>query len=132
MAREIMGHSPAGLFGYSHMMGGFWGGQAEYLRVPFADVGPLKIESELTDEQVLFLSDIFPTGYFTADLCGIEPGDTVAVGLRAGRADDDPQRLDAGGGPGGGDRPRPRAPAHGRGRQGRSHQFRGDAGLVIN
>ncbi|MCY0989405.1 glutathione-dependent formaldehyde dehydrogenase [Nannocystis sp. ILAH1] len=79
MAREIMGHSPAGLFGYSHMMGGFWGGQAEYLRVPFADVGPLKIESELTDEQVLFLSDIFPTGYFAADLCGIEPGDTVAV-----------------------------------------------------
>ncbi|WP_434425389.1 zinc-dependent alcohol dehydrogenase [Nannocystis pusilla] len=79
MAREIMGHSPSGLFGYSHMMGGFWGGQAEYLRVPFADVGPLKIESELTDEQVLFLSDIFPTGYFAADLCGIEPGDTVAV-----------------------------------------------------
>ncbi|WAS91072.1 zinc-dependent alcohol dehydrogenase [Nannocystis punicea] len=79
MALELMGQSPAGLFGYSHMMGGFWGGQAEYLRVPFADVGPIKIESGLSDEQVLFLSDIFPTGYFAADLCGIEAGDTVAV-----------------------------------------------------
>jgi threonine dehydrogenase-like Zn-dependent dehydrogenase len=79
MARKAMGHSPAGMLGYSHMLGGFAGGQAEYLRVPFADVGPLKIESDLTDEQVLFLSDIFPTGYMAAENCGIEPGDTVAV-----------------------------------------------------
>ncbi len=79
MARKLMGHSPAGLFGYSHLLGGFAGGQAEYLRVPFADVGPLKIESDLSDEQVLFLSDIFPTGYMAAENCGIEPGDTLAV-----------------------------------------------------
>jgi threonine dehydrogenase-like Zn-dependent dehydrogenase len=74
-----MGHSPSGLFGFSHMLGGFPGGQAEYLRVPFADVGPLKIESDLADEQVLFLSDIFPTGYMAAENCDIERGDTVAV-----------------------------------------------------
>ncbi|MBA4031240.1 MAG: glutathione-dependent formaldehyde dehydrogenase [Planctomyces sp.] len=79
IARKQMGHSPAGLFGFSHMMGGFPGGQAEYLRVPFADVGPLKIESGMPDEMVLFLSDIFPTGYMAAENCGIEPGDTVAV-----------------------------------------------------
>jgi threonine dehydrogenase-like Zn-dependent dehydrogenase len=79
MARKAMGHSPAGLFGYSHMLGGFAGGQAEYLRVPFADVGPVKIESGLPDEKVLFLSDIFPTGYMAAENADIEPGDTVAV-----------------------------------------------------
>ncbi len=79
MARKVMGQSPAGLFGFSHMLGGFPGGQAQYLRVPFADVGPIKIESDLRDEQVLFLSDIFPTGYMAAENCGIEPGDTVAV-----------------------------------------------------
>jgi threonine dehydrogenase-like Zn-dependent dehydrogenase len=79
IARTLMGHSPAGLFGYSHMLGGFAGGQAEYLRVPYADVGPLKIESNLADEQVLFLSDIFPTGYMAAENCNIQPGDTVAV-----------------------------------------------------
>lgn len=79
MAREQMGHSPSGLFGYSHLLGGFPGGQAEYLRVPFADVGPLKIESELPDEKVLFLSDIFPTGYMAAENCEMEAGDTVAV-----------------------------------------------------
>jgi threonine dehydrogenase-like Zn-dependent dehydrogenase len=79
IARKAMGHSPAGLFGYSHMLGGFAGGQAEYLRVPHADVGPIKIESPLPDDQVLFLSDIFPTGYMAAENCGIEPGDTVAV-----------------------------------------------------
>ena len=79
IARKAMGHSPAGLFGFSHMLGGFSGGQAEYLRVPFADVGPLKIESDLPDEMVVFLSDIFPTGYMAAENCGIEPGDTVAV-----------------------------------------------------
>src|SRR5436190_4245288 len=79
VARKAMGHSPAGLFGFSHMLGGYAGGQAEYLRVPFADVGPLKIESDLADENVLFLSDIFPTGYMAAENCDIEPGDTVAV-----------------------------------------------------
>ena len=79
VAREAMGQSPAGLFGFSHMLGGFAGGQAEYLRVPFADVGPFKIESDLPDEKVLFLSDIFPTGYMAAENAGIEKGDTVAV-----------------------------------------------------
>jgi threonine dehydrogenase-like Zn-dependent dehydrogenase len=79
MAEEVMGHSPAGLFGYSHLLGGFPGGQAEYLRVPYADVGPLKIESDLPDDKVVFLSDIFPTGYMAAENCGIEKGDTVAV-----------------------------------------------------
>ncbi len=79
IAVKAMGHSPAGLFGYSHMLGGFPGGQAEYLRVPFADVGPIKIESALPDEKVLFLSDIFPTGYMAAENAQIEAGDTVAV-----------------------------------------------------
>ena len=79
IARKAMGHATAGLFGYSHMTGGYAGGQAEYLRVPHADVAPLKIESDLPDEQVLFLSDIFPTGYMAAEQAGIEPGDTVAV-----------------------------------------------------
>jgi threonine dehydrogenase-like Zn-dependent dehydrogenase len=79
VARKVMGQSPAGLLGFSHMLGGFAGGQAEYLRVPHADVGPVKIESGLPDEKVLFLSDIFPTGFMAAENCGIEPGDTVAV-----------------------------------------------------
>jgi threonine dehydrogenase-like Zn-dependent dehydrogenase len=79
MAEKMWGHSPAGLFGYSHLLGGYAGGQAEYVRVPFADIGPLKIQGDLTDEQVLFLSDILPTGYMAAEQCGIEPGDTVAV-----------------------------------------------------
>jgi len=79
MARKVMGQSPAALFGYSHMLGGFAGGQAEYLRVPFADVGPIKIESDLPDEKVLFLSDIFPTGYMAAENAEIEPGETVAI-----------------------------------------------------
>jgi threonine dehydrogenase-like Zn-dependent dehydrogenase len=74
-----MGHSPAGIFGYSHLMGGYAGGQAEYARVPFADVGPIKIPNGLTDEQVLFLSDIFPTGYMGADMAEIQQGDAVAV-----------------------------------------------------
>jgi len=78
-ARKAMGHSPAGLFGYSHMLGGFAGGQAEYVRVPFSDVGPLKIPPGLQDEQVLFLSDVFPTGYMAAENCQMEPGDTIAV-----------------------------------------------------
>jgi len=79
VAEKMMGHSPAGLFGFSHMLGGYAGGQAEYLRVPHADVGPIKIESDLPDEKVLFLSDIFPTGYMAAENADIEPGDTVAV-----------------------------------------------------
>jgi threonine dehydrogenase-like Zn-dependent dehydrogenase len=79
IAEKILGHSPAGVYGYSHMLGGFAGGQAEYARVPFADVGPLKVPEELTDEQVLFLSDIFPTGYMAAENCQIQPGDTVAI-----------------------------------------------------
>jgi threonine dehydrogenase-like Zn-dependent dehydrogenase len=79
MAEKLMGHSPAGLFGYSHMLGGFAGGQAEFARVPFADVGPLKIENGFSDDQVLFLSDIFPTGYMGAEMCGIKQGDVIAV-----------------------------------------------------
>ena len=73
------GYSGSGLFGYSHLMGGYAGGQAQYVRVPFANVGPLKIESDLPDEKVLFLSDIFPTGYMAAENAQIQEGDTVAV-----------------------------------------------------
>ncbi len=79
MAEKVWGHSPAGLFGYSHMLGGYSGGQAEYLRVPFADAGPIKVPEGLSDEQVLFLSDIFPTGYMAADFCNIQRDDTIAV-----------------------------------------------------
>jgi threonine dehydrogenase-like Zn-dependent dehydrogenase len=79
MLETLMGYSGSSLFGYSHMYGGFAGGQAEYVRVPFADVGPLKVPDHLTDEQVLFLSDIFPTGYMAAENCDIQEGDTVAV-----------------------------------------------------
>ncbi|ODU00545.1 MAG: glutathione-dependent formaldehyde dehydrogenase [Planctomycetes bacterium SCN 63-9] len=79
IARAAMGQSPAGLFGYSHMLGAYPGGQAEYLRVPFADVGPQIIPEELPDEKVVFLSDIFPTGYMAAENAQIEPGDFVAV-----------------------------------------------------
>jgi len=79
LAEKLMGHSPCGIFGYTHMLGGYAGGQAEYARVPFADVGPIKIENDLPDEKVLFLSDIFPTGYMGAELCDIKPGDVIAV-----------------------------------------------------
>jgi len=79
MAEKIAGYSGSGLFGYSHIYGGYPGGQAEYARVPFADIGPIKVPESLTDEQVLFLSDIFPTGYMAAENCDIQPGDTVAV-----------------------------------------------------
>lgn len=78
-AAKLWGHSPAGLFGYSHLLGGFPGGQAEYLRVPFADVGPIKVPDGLSDEQVLFLSDIFPTGYMGAEFCDIKGGETIVV-----------------------------------------------------
>lgn len=79
MAEALWGHSPAGIFGYSHLVGGFAGGQAQYARVPFADVGPIKIPGDLPDEKVLFLSDIYPTGYMAAEACNIKPGDTIAV-----------------------------------------------------
>jgi threonine dehydrogenase-like Zn-dependent dehydrogenase len=79
MAEKMWGHSPAGIFGYSHLTGGYAGGQAEYARVPYADVGPIKIPDGLSDEQVLFLSDILPTGYMAAENCDIEAGDVVAV-----------------------------------------------------
>jgi threonine dehydrogenase-like Zn-dependent dehydrogenase len=79
LAEKMFGHSTCGIFGYSHLTGGYAGGQAEYARVPFADVGPLKIEDDLTDEQVLFLSDIFPTGYMGAEFCEIGGGEVIAV-----------------------------------------------------
>lgn len=79
MAEKLWGHAPCGIFGYSHLTGGYAGGQAEYARVPFADVGPIKVPSTLRDEQVLFLSDIFPTGYMGAEMCNIRPGDVIAV-----------------------------------------------------
>jgi len=79
MAEKLWGYSPAAAFGYTHILGGFPGGQAEYARVPFADVGPLKIPPDLPDEKVLFLSDILPTGYMGAELCNIQKGDVIAV-----------------------------------------------------
>lgn len=78
-AEKVWGHSPSGLFGYSHLLGGYPGGQAEYLRVPYADVGPIKVPDGLTDEQVLFLSDIFPTGFMAAEFCELKGGETVAI-----------------------------------------------------
>src|SRR5579884_1642330 len=79
IAEKLYGYSGSALFGYSHMMGGYAGGQAQFARVPFIDVGALKIEDGLADEQVLFLTDIFPTGYMAAENCDIKPGDVVAV-----------------------------------------------------
>ena len=79
IAEKMLGYSPAGVFGYSHMLGGYAGGQAQYVRVPFADVGPIKIDNDLPDEKVLFLSDIFPTAWMGAEMCDIQPGDIVAV-----------------------------------------------------
>lgn len=79
MAEKLYGHSPSGIYGYSHLLGGYAGGQAEYVRIPFADVGPLKVPDGLEDDKVLFLTDIFPTGYMAAENADIEPGDTVAV-----------------------------------------------------
>ena len=79
LAEKLLGHSPSAIFGYSHMLGGYQGGQAEYVRVPFADVGPMKIENDLADEQVLFLTDVLPTGFYGADVCDITSGDVVAV-----------------------------------------------------
>jgi len=79
MEEKLYGYSTAGLFGYSHLLGGYAGGQAEYARVPFADVGPFKVPEHLSDEQVLFLTDVYPTGYAAAENCNVQPGDTVAV-----------------------------------------------------
>ena len=79
IAETMYGYSGSALFGYSHIYGGYAGGQAQYARVPFADVGPIKIENDLPDEKVLFLSDIYPTGYQGAENANIQPGDTVAV-----------------------------------------------------
>ena len=79
IAEKMMGYSPSGLFGYTHMLGGYAGGQAQYARVPCADVGPIKVPDGLDDEKVVFLSDIFPTGYMGAENCNIRPGDTVAI-----------------------------------------------------
>lgn len=79
MAEKMWGHSPCGIFGYSHMLGGYAGGQAQYARVPYADVGPIRVPDSLTDEQVLFLSDVLPTGWMAAEACDIRPGQTVAV-----------------------------------------------------
>lgn len=79
LAESLYGYAGSALFGYSHLYGGYAGGQAEYARVPFADVGPIKVPGGLADEQVLFLSDIFPTGYMAVENCNIQPGDTVAV-----------------------------------------------------
>lgn len=79
LADKVFGHTTAGLFGYTHLTGGYAGGQAEYIRVPYADVGPVKVPSTLTDEQVLFLGDIFPTGWQAAVQCDIQPTDTVAI-----------------------------------------------------
>jgi threonine dehydrogenase-like Zn-dependent dehydrogenase len=79
MAEKLWGHSSGGVFGYSHLTGGYAGGQAEYARVPFADIGPLKVPDGVPDEQVLFLSDILPTGYMAAEMCDIQPGHVIAV-----------------------------------------------------
>lgn len=78
-AEKMWGHSPGGLFGYSHLLGGYSGGQAEYLRVPYADVGPIKVPNGMSDDQALFLSDIFPTGYMAAEFCNIKGGETIAI-----------------------------------------------------
>ena len=96
IAEKMFGHPTAGIFGYSHITGGYAGGQAEYARVPFADVGPIKIEDDLADEQVLFLSDIFPTGYMGAEFCDITGGESIAVfGAGPGRPVRDRERRDA-------------------------------------
>ncbi|MGC4813091.1 zinc-dependent alcohol dehydrogenase [Micromonospora sp. DT228] len=79
IAEKIMGHSPAGIFGYSHLLGGYAGGQAEYARVPFADIGPLKVPDEVRDDQAVMLADVFPTGYMGAEMCDIKPGQVIAV-----------------------------------------------------
>src|ERR1700735_1879012 len=108
VADKVFGHTTAGLFGYTHLTGGYPGGQAEYVRVPFADATHIKVPDGLTDEQVLFLGDIFPTGWQAAVQGDIEPTDTVAIwGCGPGRADGDPQRRAARRQAGRGHRPPP-------------------------
>ena len=110
MAEKMWGHSPCGIFGYSHLLGGYAGGQAEYARVPFADVGPIKVPEGMADEQVLFLSDIFPTGYMGADMCNIQAGRHHSrLGLRSGRPVRHEERVSARGGTCHRDRPHPGA-----------------------
>ena len=124
VAEKVYGYSPAGLFGYSHMFGGYQGGQAQFLRVPYADVGPIKIPEHLTDEQVVFLSDILPTGWMAAKNCDLQPGDTVAVwGRGTGGPDDDPQPVRAGGGASDLHGQRPRAAGDGARGRGRDDQL---------
>jgi threonine dehydrogenase-like Zn-dependent dehydrogenase len=79
LAETFYGQATSGLFGYSHLTGGYAGGQAEYVRVPYGDVGPMAIPDGLTDEQVVFLTDIFPTGYMAVENCNVQPGDTIAI-----------------------------------------------------
>jgi threonine dehydrogenase-like Zn-dependent dehydrogenase len=79
MAEKMWGYSPAAIYGYSHMLGGYAGGQSEYARIVYADVGPIKVPDGITDEQALFLSDVLPTGYMAAEQCEIQPGDIIAV-----------------------------------------------------
>ena len=108
MAEKMWGYAPCGIFGYSHMLGGYAGGQAEYARVPFADVGPLKVPDGLDDEQVLFLSDIFPTGYMARrDLQHPAGRHDRGLGLRPGRTVRDQERLSARRRAGDRDRPLP-------------------------
>ena len=92
LAEKMWGHSGAGIFGYSHLTGGYAGGQAEFVRVPYADVGPISIPAELKDEEVLFLSDILPTGYMAAEACDIKPGQVVAIWVAA-RSASSPSRA---------------------------------------
>ena len=130
MAIKAMGHSPAGLFGFSHMLGGYSGGQAEYLRVPMADVGPIKVPDSVTDEQALFLSDIFPTGYMAAENAQIQDGDTVAIwGCGPGRPVRHPLGADDGRRPGDRDRRGARAAGDGRGGRRRDDRFLEDRRL---
>jgi len=132
MAEKLYGYSTSGLFGYSHLTGGYAGGQAQYARVPFADVGPLKIPDGIPDEKVLFLSDILPTGYMAAENCEIKRGDTIAVWLRARRADGDQERVAARRRARDRDRLGPRTPEDGAGREhGRGHQLRGGGRLRL-
>jgi threonine dehydrogenase-like Zn-dependent dehydrogenase len=130
MAARAMGQSPAGLFGFSHMLGGYSGGQAEYFRVPMADVGPIKIPDSVTDEEALFLSDIFPTGYMAAVNAQIEPGGHGAdLGLLARRPVRDPLGAAAGGRPCDCDRRGARAAGDGGSRRRRDDRFLQDRRL---
>ncbi len=124
IADKVFGHTTAGLYGYTHLTGGYPGGQAEYVRVPYADVGPVVVPDGLTDEQVLFLGDILPTGWQAAAQCDIQPTDTVAVWAQAGRPVRHPQRRDDGRRASHLHRQRARAPVDGARRRRHHHQLR--------